>query len=177
MANGDKDGCHRDVRDFVYRLARAAGLNPEREESGLLPDDPRRRPGDLYFALWPGGTRVAFDFAITSPVQLAEIGNAARSQLSAAIQYEATKLSDRDTASQCAALGLQLIPIVAESFSGWGPRAQDALATIARASATRSGTAVGTATTRMYEGLSTIIMRANARALLARVQCDARNAI
>ena len=31
------------------------------------------------------------------------------------------------------------------------------------------GTTVGLATTRLYEGLSSIIMRANARALLARI--------
>ena len=39
----------------------------------------------------------------------------------------------------------------------------------------RSGTTVDLATTRLYEGLSSITMRANARALLARVQaleCD-----
>ena len=68
LGKGDKDNCHRDVRDSTYRLATAAGLNPEREESGLLPDDPRRRTGDLYFELWPGGTRAAFDFAVTSPL-------------------------------------------------------------------------------------------------------------
>ena len=138
-----------------------------------MPDDPRLRPGDLYFALWPGGTRAAFDFAVTSPLQLAELGNASRTQLSAAMNYEAHKLADRNTASRCAAFGIQLIPVVAESFGGWGPRAQHALGVIARVSATRSGTTVGMATTRMYEGLSSIIMRANARALLARAGGDA----
>ena len=42
-------------------------MNPQREERNLLPSDPRRRPGDLHFALWPGSTGVAIDFAVTSP--------------------------------------------------------------------------------------------------------------
>ena len=40
---------------------------------------------------------------------------------------------------------------------------------IARAMARRSALTVGNATTQIYEGLSTRIMRANARSLLARV--------
>ena len=122
-------------------------------------------------------TRAAFDFAVTSPLQLAELGNASQTQLPATVNYEADKLADRDTASRCAALGIELIPVVAESFGGWGPRAQQALKVIARASATRSGTTLGIATTRMYEGLSNIIMRANARALLARSGGDAHSGV
>ena len=70
-------------------------------------------------------------------------------------------------------MGIQLIPVVAESFGRWGPRAQHALSVIARASAMRSGTTVGLANTRLYEGLSSIIMRASARALLARIGSEA----
>ena len=66
-------------------------------------------------------------------------------------------------------MGIQLIPVIAESFSGWGPKAQDALGVIAKASATRSGLSLGVVTSKFYEGLSSIIMRANARAMLARV--------
>ena len=106
---------------------------------------------------------------MTSPMQLATLGTASRTQLSAAMEYEAEKLSNRETADRCTTLGIQFIPVVAESFSGWGPKAQEALGVIARASASRTGTTVGLATTYLYEGLSTIIMRANARALLARV--------
>ena len=59
--------------------------------------------------------------------------------------------------------------MVAESFGGWGPVAQKAYNVIARASAARSGLGVGVATSRLYVGLNTNIMRANARSLLARV--------
>ena len=43
MAGGHALTCHNAVRDHVYLAARRAGLNPQREERNLLPDDPRRR--------------------------------------------------------------------------------------------------------------------------------------
>ena len=172
MAGGHADQCHSSLRDYVYSVAFAAGLSPEKEESGLLPDNPRRRPGDLYFALWPWGGRAALDFAVTSPLQLTQLGPAARGQLSAAMAYEAHKLGDRDTAARCAAMGITLYPVVAESFAGWGPTAQAVFKVIAGASAARSGLSIGVVTSQFYEGLSTRIMRANARSLLARVGQD-----
>ena len=168
-AGGDATLLHNKLRDYTYQSALAAGMCPEREEPGLLPDDPRRRPGDVYFATWPGGSRVAIDFAVTSPLQQAQVNEAAHTQLAAAVAYEGVKLADRDTARRCAAMGITLMPAIAESFSGWGPVAQKAFNVIARASATRSGLSVGVTTSRLYEGLSTIVMRANAHSLLARV--------
>ena len=50
-AGGDATACQIRLRDFVYRMALAAGLSPEREEPGLLPADPRRRPGSARVAL------------------------------------------------------------------------------------------------------------------------------
>ena len=50
MANGDAIVAHNEQRDHVFRFSRSAGLNPEREESGLLRTDPRRRPGDVSFS-------------------------------------------------------------------------------------------------------------------------------
>ena len=168
VAGGDADLCHTDVLDYTYSFATAVGLCPAREERRLLRGDPRRRPGDLYFPLWPGGGRAALDFAITSPLQLSQVGVAARTQLSAAAEYEARKREDRDTARQCAAQGISLVPTVAENFSGWGSDAQKAFNIIARASAARPGLSLGITTSRLYEGLSARIMRATARSLLAR---------
>ena len=61
----DAAALHDSLRDHVYMKAVTAGMHVEREESGLLPEDPRRRPGDLCFSLWPGGAKVAMDFAVT----------------------------------------------------------------------------------------------------------------
>ena len=112
---------------------------------------------------------MALDFAVTSPLRQSQLHESAGTQLAAAAAYEVEKLTDRNTAEQCAAHGITLLPVVAESFGGWGATAHKVFNVIARASAARTGISVGLATTRFYEGLSTKIMRANARSLLARI--------
>jgi hypothetical protein len=169
MAGGHAITCHNEVRDYVYLAALRAGLNPQREERNLLPSDPRRRPGDLYFALWPGSTGVAMDFAVTSPLQLATLRMAADSTLAAAAQYEQHKCDDRDTAAKCREWGVRLVPMVAESFGGWGMAAQKAFKVICAAKAERSGDNTSQATSQFYEGLGIKLARASARSLLARV--------
>lgn len=172
MAGGDAVALHNLLRDHIFNTARAAGFNPEREEPGLLPDAPQRRPGDLYFPTWPGGSRVAMDFAVTSPLQSSAVTAAAQRHLAAAALYEEHKLTDRDTARSCAEQGIRLIPMIAESFGGWGEAAQKAFSVIAGAKAARTGLDISITTSQLYEGLSIKIMRANARALLARVAQD-----
>ena len=49
MVSGDAVSTHNGQRDHAYRASMSAGLRLEREQSDLLPDDPLRRPGDLYF--------------------------------------------------------------------------------------------------------------------------------
>ncbi|CAK0904822.1 unnamed protein product [Prorocentrum cordatum] len=105
---------HNALRDQVHSFAHAAGLQAEKEESGLLPDDPRRRPGDINFPTWPLGPPLALDCA-------------------------GEKLADRDTGVRCEQLGIRLAPKVVESFGGWGEMAQDALWALIHARAARSG--------------------------------------
>ena len=173
MAGGDAVKLHNALRDFVHAFAHLAGLRAEKEESGLLPDDPRRRPGDVYFPTWPLGPPLALDFAVTSPLRQSEVQTAAKRQLSAATAYEGAKLADRDTCARCEQHGIRLVPVVAESFGGWGGMAQDLFRTLIHARAARSGETVSSVTTSLYTGLSIILMRANARALLARVPQEA----
>ena len=94
---------------------------------------------------------------------------AASSTLAAAAQYEQHKLDDRDTAAKCREWGVRLVPMVAESFGGWGMAAQKAFKVICAAKAVRSGDDNSQATSQFYEGLSIKLARASARSLLARV--------
>ncbi len=168
MSGGDAVRLHNALRDFVYVKSLAAGLAPERERSGLLPDDPRRRPGDIFFELWPGGQGIAMDFAVTSPLQLDALRAASQSELAAATAYEATKFADRDTGQRCRDHGVRLVPMVAESFGGWGPEAQRAFKVLGRAISSSTGTPHGTVVAQLYQSLSVKIMRASARSSLAR---------
>ena len=169
MAGGDAVRCHNSLRDSVFNFARSAGCRVLKEEIGLLPDDPRRRPGDLFFPEWPWGETLALDFAVTSPLQQGEVRGAALQALSAASSYESKKLADRSTAERCQRLGLRLEPMVVESFGGWGSRAKGVLKFLAQAKAAQSGETVSVVTRSLYSGLSIKLMRANARSLLARV--------
>ncbi|CAE8723136.1 unnamed protein product, partial [Polarella glacialis] len=60
---------HNSIRDECYWRCLAVGVEAEREESGLLPSDPLRRPADVFLAAWPGGIQLALDFAVTCPLQ------------------------------------------------------------------------------------------------------------
>ena len=113
---------HNSLRDTLCARLSAAGLVVEKEQSGLLPHDPRRRPGDLFLPQWPGGVPLALDFAVTSPLKLLGLRDAAQRSLASAAEYEDKKLNDRQTAQRCAAEGLKLVPMVVESLGGWGNR-------------------------------------------------------
>ena len=173
MAGGDAVKVHNALRDQVHSFAHDAGFHAEKEESGLLPDDPRRRPGDIHFPTWTLGPPLALDFAVTSPLRQSEVQGAAARQLSAATSYEGKKLADRDTGARCEQFGLRLVPMVVESFGGWGTMAQNVFRTLIHARAALSGESVSNVTTSFYSGLSITLMRANARALLARIPQEA----
>ena len=65
--------------------------------------------------------------------------------------------------------GFKLVPVVAESYSGWGRQPQEAFKWLAHAHTSRTCKSVSQATLEFYSSLSIHLMRANARALLARV--------
>ena len=171
MGGGDAITTHNMLRDHVFYFALSARLHPQNEQFELLPDDPQRRPGDLYFATWTGGNRVAMDFAVTSPLQFQVLAESSRTRLVAANLYEIRKFEDRNTASRCTELGITLIPMIAESFGAWGDHAQKAFSTICNAYVAKNCVSESVAINQVYEGLNTKFMRLNARSLLVRI-CD-----
>ena len=87
--------------------------------------------------------------------------------------YEASKLADRDTAAQCAAQNIRLIPMVVETLGGWGPEAQAVFRKLATATAVRTGLPVSSASNQLYQRLGIQLQRANARAILSRASGSA----
>ena len=151
-------------------FATTAGLNPELEKPGLLqpgPDQPgaaRRRPADVFIPGWPA----ALDLAITSPHRLDAPPEAVTTAGAAAEAYERRKRSHLRTAEDCASQGFQFRPIVGEPSGGWGPSAMCAFKAIARAHAAVSHQDVGSVLASELQHLSTVVRRANARAVLSR---------
>ena len=71
-------------------------------------------------------------------------------------------------AQQCAAAGLSLVPMVAETLGGWGPTAQNFFRKLAKATAERQGLDPSVASSQLYESMGIRLQRANARAVLSR---------
>ena len=171
MAGGDKANLHNLLRDSIHHSLRQCGFDATREDTNLLPDDPLRRPGDINVPRWSGGTNIAIDVAVTCPLQQGIVEAAAQDSLVAAACYEDHKRNDRQTAVRCQELGIELTPVVAESFGGWGETAQNFFKTLARLLASRQGKTTSECTNELYQSLNVKIMRANARAVMSRIEC------
>ena len=167
-AGGDITVRHNSLRDACFFRCGAAGIEAERETTGLLHGAARRRPGDVVIQSCPGMGAVALDFAVTCPLQAALLMESAQHSLAAARSYEAHKMEDRQTAQLCAAAGLTLVPMIAETLGGWGPAAQNFFRKLSRATAERQGLDPSIASSQLYESMGIKLQRANARAVLSR---------
>ena len=96
------------------------------------------------------------------------VHDAASRPLAAAMDYEAQKMADRQTAQRCSELGFKFVPMVAETLGGLGPTAQEFFRTVAKATAEASGVEHSVATSQLYEAMAIKLQRANARAVLTR---------
>ena len=92
-------------RDCIYRLAQEAGLRPQLEVPGLLPEAPQRRPADIFLPsttlLWQTAWRrypsLALDCAILSPFTISAPAKAAEDPAATARTYAEFKRSSQDT--------------------------------------------------------------------------------
>ena len=164
---GDITVGHNSLRDETFFRCGAAGITAERETSGLLPSAMRRRPGHIVIRSCPGLGPVALDFAVTCPLQASVVSDAAQRPLAAAMSYEAHKFEDRQTANLCAAEGLKLMPMVAETLGGWGPSVQEVFRTIARATAERQSLDPSIATSQLYRSLGIKTTKIRRRTLIS----------
>lgn len=172
-AGGDRTLRHNAVRNFVFQFARAAGLHPELERVGLLPDEPgrgqaQRRPADVFLPAWSSGSPAALDFAVVSPQRQESIDRAAQTPLTAASDYTETKRVHLHTAAACREAGIDFVPMVVESSGAWASEASAVLWQLAAASAARSGKHTADLYQELLQGAAVRIRRANARAALRR---------
>ena len=170
---GDRTRRHHAARNRGAAFASAAGLHPELEKPGLLqprPDQPnagQRRPADIYLPAW-NGTPAALDFAITSPHRLDAPPEARDIPGAAVTAYENFKRSYLDTAADCTSQGIAFLPMVGEPTAGWGPSAMCTFKSFAKAHVAGSERSSGAVLACELQQLSTVLRRANARAVLCR---------
>ena len=185
---GDRTRRHNKVRNLASQGVQEAGLNPELERPGLLPerpllgarqengeaatatDDPQaRRPADIYVPRFRSGAPAALDFAITSGLRPDVISQSTSESDAALLRYEDFKCSYKDTRDQCQQEGITFVPMVMEaSGGGWGKQARKVWTELAKASALASGELESHHGVHLMQRLQFVLHKENARALLHR---------
>ena len=169
---------HNLVRNEIFRFASVAGLRPELEKPGILPDDKplglssRRRPADVFMPAWTSGSPAALDFAVTSVQRQAVIESASRTPLASADQYSDVKRSHLDTQRLCAGEGVDFFPMVAETSGAWSRSAIGILGELSRRIAEQRGTDSNLEFSFMLQRLSVLFRRCQARAWFRRREQD-----
>ena len=127
------------------------------------------RAGDRLTSGCPTGAFTARPLSTWPSRRACELARVAAGADRPAADYEARKRSHLDTEAQCAAGGLQFVPLVAEARGGWAPGAQQAWTALAQAISTRTGEALSLETDRLHQALALTLQRENARAVLRRI--------
>jgi len=179
---GDRTLRHNALRDVTYHAALAAGLQPQREKSGLLPQRPGqdalrenvlsngRRPADVWIPRWENGAPAAWDFAVTSGLRAGAVHEAAADPSQPVTAYEAHKRAHLGTAAQCHQQGLSFVPMVVEAHGGgWGPAAKGVWRFLARAKAAQTGQDESATAQELAQRIGITLHRESARAILRRV--------
>jgi hypothetical protein len=157
---------HNRIRDTFNALASAAGFTTVLEARHLLAGRPDLFPADILLQDWTGETSVCIDISVVNPLAVTSVRQAARSDGSTARQAEAVKVVKYG--ALCTANALEFIPVVLETFGGFGPRALPVLRRIGDALSDASDLDAATATARFATRLTMSCQQALGRTLVAR---------
>ncbi len=176
---GDRTVRHNAIRNVCFEEASHAGMRPEREKAGLLPERPAsdelsqrrsaRRPADVWLPRGQSDQPEALDFAVTSAMRTELLREASTTPELVFQRYEQRKKEYQDTAQQCEQAGLRFVPMIVEAHSGsWSPLARGVLDWIARQRAAINHEEPATIALRIAQRLSATLHRENSRAILKR---------
>ncbi len=128
---GDRTKRHNLLRNQVAMLAAKAGLQPELEKGGLLPQRPpgelpegvataasHRRPADVWLPSWRHGLPAALDLAATSGLSQDNLRAATQTADLPCEKYAQKKRAFDETAKRCEKEGFSVLPLVVESHGG-----------------------------------------------------------
>ena len=154
---------HNRLRDALYFVCRAAGLNSQREK-GASHDD-ASRPADLLVSDWCLGQSAAFDITVVSPLSPDNLLVAGDEQ---DVVAKAAALKHDKYDAKCADLGWQCVPLAVDSYGRWGDEAHKSFTQLASHLKTRTKVGLCAALNSVYNPLGVVLARQNARAILAR---------
>ena len=158
---------HNRLRNTIFSACQRASL-PARLEvgCGLGSSELRTRPADILVSSWGVKDTAAFDITVTSPLSPKIVSEVGASAEVAAKASESRKHEQNDT--KCSELGSQCIPLAVETYRAWGEEACNAFSCIAMHEAILTNCSKSHVLGDLYGRLSIVLVRANARAILAR---------
>eukprot|EP00731_Ephydatia_muelleri_P014506 Em0008g226a len=166
-SGGDSIFRHNSLGDTFWESCKLACIAGQIEAgSGLDVEGSRTRPADILLPNWEFGKPAALDFTITSALNPSTLNEASVMAGFAASAAEVRKHVAND--EKCSRLGWVCIPLSVETYGCWGEEAGRCLDRLATRIATRTGCPKSSAVSGLYGRLSIGLVRANARALLAR---------
>ena len=120
----ERISCHNAVQDALFSAAQWAALAPTKEAPSLVPSS-SSRPADILLPTWKHGRPAAMDVHIISPLQQLTVAGAASRHGHALEVGVHRKLASH--LSQCSSIGVDFIPVVAETLGGL---AKDTISTV-----------------------------------------------
>ena len=166
-SGGDLIVRHNALRDTFWESCKLACIGGQLEAGSSLDEEGRQtRPADILVQNWEFGKPAALDFTVTSPLNPTTLNEASVTAGSAASAAEPRKHATND--AKCNRLGWVCIPLAVETYGCWGDEAIKCLDRLAARIATRTARSKSSAASALYGRLSIVLVRANARAILAR---------
>ena len=164
---GDVVICHNHLRNVLVEFCHRAhpGVRVE-SGSGLTPDLSHTRPADVLVLNWERVKHAALDITVTSPLIPSILTAASLSEGAAAEEAEARK--HRANNPKCSELGWVCVPLAVETYGNLGREAQTTFSCLASHLAITTSSHKGKVLTELYSRLNFTLVRAVARALLAR---------
>ena len=133
---------------------------------GIGPAKDRSRPADILIPNWSLSRSAAFDIKVIHPLNNSLISDAGQTSGASAAAGEQEKLENN--ALGCMERGWICVPLVVEAYGGWGITANETFSRTARRFAIHSHSSNTEMLNAIHCRLGTVLIRQNARALLAR---------
>ncbi|KAL5494022.1 hypothetical protein EMCRGX_G015291 [Ephydatia muelleri] len=164
---GDVVTRHNHLRNVIVEFCHLAHLGVKVESgSGITPNLSRTWPADVLVLNWERGKHAALDITVTSPLIPSILTAASLSEEAAAEEAEVRKHRANDP--KCSELSWVCIPLAVETYGNWSREAQSTFSRLASHLAIITSSHKSKVLTELYSRLNFTLVRAVARALLAR---------
>jgi hypothetical protein len=165
---------HDPLRDKCANVASSIGLHPELESVGVLRDGSAKRPGDVILPTYDRGSKAAIDITVINNKQTVLTSSVPQIVGRTALHGETSK--NNKWKDLCASVNVNFIPMSVDVYGHWGREARAVFYEFARRKSLFTGRQPDVELKFLYQSLSVILQRHNARILIAHKEKAAPNA-